>query len=92
MNKDIEILKEFENYSPYEEIGETGKQAIKNTLKELETYKKIAKHLAYAIEHNLQDDIITDIVCDFTKDNKLCREKCIQCIIDWARKEVEKEC
>ena len=58
---------------------------------ELETYKKIAKHLAYAIEHNLQDDIITDILCDFTRDNKLCSEKCINCILDWARKEVSNE-
>ena len=63
----------------------------KEIFDELETYKKIAKHLAYAIEHNLQDDIITDILCDFTRDNKLCSEKCINCILDWARKEVEND-
>ena len=85
LDKDIEILKEFENYSPYEEIGETGKQAIKNVLTELEIYKKIAYKLAEKIEI-LDKDVD---VCDNIPLAE-CSLECVECIIDIARKEVEK--
>ena len=149
IDKDIKILKEFENYSPYEEIGETGKQAIKNVLSELETYKKANDNLLvknaelkqdvqdfqqalndenlrcsfYAIEKNdlkekleIQGNITETykkiaekLAVEFScTENHICKylgaidkckyearkdntKTCKECIIDWARKEVEKD-
>ena len=60
---------------------------------ELETYKKIAEKLAdrialtnelYWFQDGFQCDIFDCVCKDVNKD-------CTQCIIDWARKEVEKE-
>ena len=96
LDKDIEILKEFENYSPYEEIGETGKQAIKNVLTELETYKKIAEKLAEELDKITEDIAREKGIEDFEFCNERCHNEddyidCTDCIIDWARKEVEKD-
>ena len=64
--------------------------------KELETYKKIAEKLAeryIALENRLDETVeIDDDYCNF--DSIQCfsfKEKsCYQCLLDWARKEVEK--
>ena len=65
---------------------------IKKQDKELETYKKIAEKLAEEISYT--DNLICKYLdaidkCKYEarKDNT---NTCKQCIIDWARKEVEK--
>jgi deoxyhypusine synthase len=68
-------------------------QAIENVLKELETYKKIAEWLTrYSIEKSI--NTFAEEKCEYTRKNKHCtnfsEENCIKCIIEWARKEVEK--
>ena len=60
--------------------------------KELETYKKIAEKLAEELsytDNSICRDLNEIAKCKFEsgKDN---RNTCKQCIIDWARKEVEK--
>jgi hypothetical protein len=68
-------------------------QAIENVLSELETYKKIAEKLAGELEIHYDYEYVCIIKGDYAQ----CREKkensktCNQCIIDWARKEVEKD-
>lgn len=72
-------------------------QAIENILSELETYKKIAEKLAEHIDYYTYrgggNSYDIDYGCDFQLQTKcVCEDKkdCKQCIIDWARKEVEK--
>ena len=59
-----------------------------NLKKELETYKKIAEKLAELLHRGDEVDYICDLIlnehCDTYKTGE-----CNQCIIDWARKEVE---
>ena len=72
-------------------------ETISTLNKELETYKKIAEKLAeeyIALESRLDETVeIDDDYCNF--DVVQCfsfRKKfCKECIIDWARKEVEKD-
>ena len=70
---------------------------IENKDKELETYKKIAEKLAEQVK---RDTVFYDTdgisSCDLSEE-KYCKcskhnngANCKQCIIDWARKEVEK--
>jgi hypothetical protein len=69
---------------------------IKTNL-ELKTYKKIAEKLAeeyIALESRLDETVeIDDDYCNF--DAVQCfsfrKKSCKECIIDWARKEVEKD-
>ena len=64
-------------------------QAIDNVLKELETYKKIAEKLAELLLRGDEKGYICDLIlgehCVNYKTGK-----CTECIIDWARKEVNK--
>ena len=68
-------------------------RALENVLSELETYKKIAEKLAELINnHDIDEDVCRQMGKDFectlfNQDEKFC----VQCIIDWARKEVEKD-
>ena len=80
IDKDIEYLK---GYKYDNEV----KQAIENVLKELETYKKIAEKLAEKLVE-IEDGCkhIPTEIC-----NKYSNGRCKQCIIDWARNEVENE-
>ena len=65
--------------------------------KELETYKKIAEKLAVEVE--ILDDKISAEIGNYTKgycniENGCIfnyKRKCSECILDWARKEVEKD-
>ena len=98
-DKDIEILKEFtkKDYEPwsfYEKQGDELfelQEAIENVLSELETYKKIAKKLA----EDLSNCIEPRYAKKYCNGEWNCLDKkemkCKQCIIDWARKEVEKD-
>ena len=93
LDKDIEILKELVNDVFKAEDDEVIEMdcyragAITRTLKELETYKKIAERLAKRID-KLDEENYN--YCQSGETH--CKEtnRCIQCIIDWARKEVEK--
>lgn len=80
---------------------ENGLTGVKELRKELETYKKIAEKLA---ELSNGKTIIPDLydrknilLCEISKEeNEKCSKynngaNCKQCIIDWARKEVEKD-
>lgn len=59
--------------------------------KELETYKKIAEKLADTLRYYNGMQQVQEFCIDICED-KLCdEENCKQCIIDWARKEVENE-
>ena len=64
-----------------------------NSLKELETYKKIAEKLAEKIQIGLYRNIDKprDEICVKNEGTDICKNNdfCIECIIDWARKEVE---
>ena len=93
IDKDIEILThlghedDFTWYCENLEItdGDIIDDAIWRVLKELETYKKIAEKLAYYTKDTKK--LITDCVgWGCTKGIE-----CTDCIIDWARKEVEKD-
>lgn len=86
--KDIEIsrLKDELDYDHKEY-----KRMSRDTKKELETYKKMAEKLA---EYITITDINEDVICDSVPE-EICEQRaigdCKQCIIDWARKEVENE-
>ena len=103
LDKDIEIVKElvknlkekFKRISGaiaiMPRIEEEDVQAIENVLKELETYKKIARKLANEI-----DDYDTynenEKYCQFEYGFCMLKDReCVDCIIEWARKEVEKD-
>ena len=79
----------IETQSHNEEVLE---EYIAKLEKELETYKKIAEKLAETMNNN---DIDEDI-CKQMGKRKDCtlfdqgKEECIKCILEWARKEVEK--
>ena len=64
-------------------------QALK-IIEELETYKKIAEKLADELRYQkgMKQDYMFCV--DICGDNWCDEENCKQCIIDWARKEVEK--
>ena len=101
IDKDIEIVKDLISFNiecakncegkTLKDIYIARSKAIENVLSELETYKKIAKKLAEEIyiydAHNEYGKY-----CQFK--NTLCNtqdDECTQCIIDWARNEVENE-
>ena len=64
--------------------------------KELETYKKIAEFLAKKIVGVIQYDYIYENICSNNPNYVFCENignhiKCKQCLLDNARKEVEKD-
>ena len=71
------VLKELENYKS-QKIYHCYQYEVYELSKELETYKKIAEKLAYELDKT--------VFCTGEK----CTNKCKQCIIEWARKEVDK--
>ena len=100
IDKDIELLKDLKyRYLRFciEGLGEPSDikefrarlQAIENVIKELETYKKIAEKLADKLryEKGMKQDFM--FCLDICGDNLCDRENCKQCIIDWAKREVE---
>lgn len=88
-NKAIEELKEFINNNEVQNISVF---TAKKILSELETYKKIVPFMADFINmYTLSGE--ENQYCHRVVD---CQEiggsrSCIECIIDWARKEVENE-
>lgn len=90
------VLSELERYKQYyEEQNEVNKKFVSKDKfdevnAELETYKKIAEKLA---DYIVITDINEDIICADIPE-EICEQRaigdCKQCIIDWARKEVEK--
>ena len=55
---------------------------------ELETYKKIAEKLARLLKDKVS---LYDDICINISDEKCADNKCYDCVIDWARKEVEND-
>lgn len=93
IDKDIEIVKEeLNNWK--KRFGIEGSvainaQSISNVLSELETYKKIVEKLAFKVN---ELDISGSCHLLLPKDWDCKKYKnCEQCVIDWARKEVEKD-
>ena len=88
----LEIIAEYigENYFFSKDGIRNLKNNIKNVLDELETYKKIAEKLAHYIWKYdcCEYEIGKNGKCEGYYIDKDCTE---QCIIDWARKEVEKD-
>jgi DNA-binding protein H-NS len=91
------VLKELENKDEQiQELKENNRDMFSyqaDLKQELETYKKIAEWLIrYSIEKSIK--IFGEEKCEYARKNKNCpnfsEENCIQCIIEWARKEVEK--
>jgi hypothetical protein len=69
---------------------------IKEQQKELETYKKIAEFLAKKIVGVIQYDYIYENICINNPNYVFCENignhiKCKQCLLEHARKEVEKD-
>ena len=63
--------------------------------KDIETWQKIAEKLALTIlEIDVEEKDVYETICKSTPNNR-CEEfengNCTKCIIDWARKEVEKD-
>ena len=89
------IINNFKNYSLHRMTLHTEDfVAIENVLKELETYKKIVDFMTEIVKkqnvHYAYGGITQCIAGDPVI--KLCDgTKCKQCIIDWARNEVEKD-
>ena len=99
LDEDIKILKELAEDTIKYNMVETDAYmagAIIRVLKELETYKKIAEKLAEEV-HYLSEDLqltnenLTFKYCDLFAEENKCENECSKCIIDWARKEVEKD-
>jgi hypothetical protein len=93
--KDVKNLSDEEQFTIFGSSEMTIREPIENLLKsykentsELETYKKIAEKLADAIEYNT---FSYKFICDNISDEECKKRRCYQCIIDWARKEVEKD-
>ena len=61
---------------------------IKKQDKEIENWQKIAEELANTIHTGI---LSYNDVCDKVSDEECNKRRCYQCIIDWARKEVEKD-
>lgn len=82
------VLSELERYKKAYELETYERQKF---IDELETYKKIAEKLA---DYIVITDINEDIICADIPE-EICEQRaigdCKQCIIDWARKEVENE-
>lgn len=93
MEENIEILEGFigrlnqDVYFDETTSFEYLKQPIENVLKELETYKKIAEKLADKGEFNHDNYCESNI---FTCNAKTPKKTCKEYIIDWAKREVEK--
>ena len=88
LDEDIQILKEKLKILNDTKLKKTDQlerelQAIENVLSELETYKKIAEKLAEYIAE--KSNFCANKCCM----NEECHDN--DCIIDWARNEVEKD-
>ena len=58
--------------------------------KELETYKKIAEKLAIGCKQLFKEcPLYCEEVCEERKENK---KTCVECLIEYARSEVNEEC
>lgn len=72
------------------EIPEEDKQAIENVLSKLETWKKIAELLERKGDFSdYHDNYCNMNIFDCKEKNP--QKSCSECIIDWARKEVEND-
>ena len=96
IDKDIEKTNAIETFKHWIEYEKANKNKIhkadelieiqETVLKELETWKKIAENLAHKLM--VLDDGCKHIPIEIC--NEYSNGRCIQCIIDWARKEVDK--
>ena len=88
IDKDINRCKELIKEEHSNWIGLTNQEAISNVLSDRETWKKIAERLAKRID-KLDEENYN--YCQSGETH--CKEtnRCIQCIIDWARSEVLKD-
>ena len=82
-----EMIMKNQVYEIQKEKEKRYEKRIEYLDKELETYKKIAEKLARLLKE--KTSVYLDI-CIETPDEKCADNKCYECIIDWARKEVEK--
>ena len=94
--KAIEELKEFIKDNEVQNISIfTAKKVLKlieNKDKELETYKKIAEILAQKlVDLEWRIDICDYVSVEICESYGSDISNCKQCIIDWARNEVEKD-
>ena len=100
IDKDIELVSNLKNvvlkgkvneHYIYTKIPEEYLNAIENVLADREMWKKIAEKLA---EYITITDINEDVICDGVPE-EICEQRaigdCKQCILDWARKEVDNE-
>ena len=93
IDKDIERCKELIKTEHSNWIGMSNQDAISNVLLDRETWKKVAKKLALTIlEIDVEEKDVYETICKSTPNNR-CEEfgngNCTECIIDWARKEVQ---
>lgn len=94
INKALNLEEEI--VEPYTvDIIEGLKGCVTQQKAELETYKKIAEKLAEEVdslsnELQLTNEDLFFKYCDLFAEENKCDNECSKCIIDWARKEVEK--
>ena len=88
--KNVELKGKVNEQYIYTKIPEEYLNAIENVLADRETWKKIAEKLADKLryEKGMKQDYMFCV--DVCGDNLCDEENCKQCILDWARKEVEK--
>ena len=104
LDKDLERVKDFLNGKKMQ-YGEKAYKnnnnfiAIENVLSELETWKKIAEKLAEQLqeisnyEYDGEGQYYCEAIyghCKNTEEPFFLGEECKKCLIDWARKEVDK--
>ena len=93
LDKDIERCKELIKTEHSNWIGMSNQDAISNVLADRETWKKIAEKIALLFNYYDEDKNCQIQITNFQKEkcNELNLNTCNQCIIDWARNEVENE-
>ena len=89
-----ELEKKDEDFFKFQTEYVELRKKLEKKYEELETYKKIAEKLAEKIQIGLYRNIDKprDEICVKNEGTDICKNNdfCIECIIDWARKEVEK--
>lgn len=89
--EDVDLL---DDYAEELKICETLLNLIERKDKELETYKKVAKKLADTIlEIDAEEEEVYEKICKnlpSLRCDEIEEGRCDKCIIEWARKEVDK--
>ena len=96
IDKDINRCKELIKTEHSNWIGMSNQDAISNVLSDRETWKKIAEKLSEELDRVTEEVAREKGIDDFAFCNSNCHNKdyldieCKQCLLDWAKREVNK--